>query len=65
MTANDLEEVGRLVFEFIQDPMIMNVTVFTTDQFAGEPRESEGISLFIIFVFCLIFYILNCIIFSL
>lgn len=45
MIANDLEEVGRLVFEFIQDPMIMNVTVFTTDQFTGEPRESEGISL--------------------
>lgn len=41
MLAEHLEEIGSLVFEFVQDPMIMNVTVFTSDQFTGEPRESE------------------------
>ncbi|GIY25136.1 7,8-dihydro-8-oxoguanine triphosphatase [Caerostris darwini] len=41
LVAEDLEEVGRLEFEFIEDPLIMKVHVFTSTRFQGEPRESE------------------------
>ncbi|GFU48540.1 7,8-dihydro-8-oxoguanine triphosphatase [Nephila pilipes] len=41
VVAECLEEVGRLEFEFLEDPLIMKVHVFTSSQFHGDPRESE------------------------
>ncbi|CAL1291669.1 unnamed protein product [Larinioides sclopetarius] len=41
IVAKSLEEVGYLEFEFIKDPLIMKVHVFTSSNFQGEPQESE------------------------
>ncbi|GFR16470.1 7,8-dihydro-8-oxoguanine triphosphatase [Trichonephila clavata] len=41
MVAECLEEVGYLEFEFVEDPLIMKVHVFTSSQFHGDPHESE------------------------
>ena len=39
---DDLKQAGILKFEFLGEPEIMEVHVFTTDQFKGTPTESEG-----------------------
>ena len=42
MTVNTLEEVARIDFEFIGEEQILEVHVFQTDDFTGEPTETEG-----------------------
>jgi len=38
----DLVPTGNLEFEFTGDPVIMEVHVFTTSIYTGNPVESEG-----------------------
>ena len=40
--SNILEKIGLLKFEFIGDPQILEVHVFTTNQFTGTVQESSG-----------------------
>lgn len=40
--SNSLEEIGLLKFEFVGDPQILEVHVFTTNTYEGEIKESEG-----------------------
>ena len=42
LTVNELEEAGILKFEFLGEPEIMEVHVFTTNKHEGTPTESEG-----------------------
>lgn len=39
---DELKQAGILKFEFLGEPEIMEVHVFTTNQFHGTPTESEG-----------------------
>ena len=39
---DDLKQAGILKFEFLGEPEIMEVHVFTTEKFKGTPTESEG-----------------------
>ncbi|XP_054718725.1 oxidized purine nucleoside triphosphate hydrolase-like [Uloborus diversus] len=41
VAAVDLQKIGYLEFEFIEDPLIMHVHVFSSSSFTGEPQESE------------------------
>ena len=43
LTAPSLEKVGVLLFEFVNEPPVMEVHVFRTSEFTGEPTESEGL----------------------
>ena len=38
----ELQEAGILKFEFVGEPEIMEVHVFTTNEYEGTPAESEG-----------------------
>ena len=42
LTVNELQEAGILKFEFLGEPEIMEVRVFTTNKYEGTPTESEG-----------------------
>lgn len=39
---DELKQAGILKFEFVGEPEIMEVHVFTTNKFEGTPTESEG-----------------------
>ncbi|KAK3725005.1 hypothetical protein QZH41_017485, partial [Actinostola sp. cb2023] len=39
--AKSLAEVGILLFEFVGDPVILEVHVFRTEEYQGEPTETE------------------------
>lgn len=41
LTSESLKEVGLLEFEFKGDPVLLETHVFTTDQFKGDPIETE------------------------
>ncbi len=41
IVVNDLERVGRIDFEFENNPEILEVHVFDIKSFSGEPTESE------------------------
>ncbi|EDO37977.1 predicted protein [Nematostella vectensis] len=41
LTATRLEEAGILMFEFKGDPVILEVHVFRSEEFTGEPTETE------------------------
>lgn len=43
LKSDDLEEIGLIDFEFVGDPQILEVHVFTTSKFEGEQTESSGI----------------------
>lgn len=43
LKSDDLKEIGLIDFEFVGDPQILEVHVFTTSKFEGEPTESSGI----------------------
>lgn len=43
VTVTNLDKVGVLQFEFVNEPQILEVHVFRTTQFSGEVTESEGI----------------------
>ena len=42
LTVDELQEAGILKFEFVGEPQIMEVHVFTTTIFKGTPAESDG-----------------------
>lgn len=42
ITVNSLEEVGIITFEFINDPPLLEVHLFKSETFSGEPAETEG-----------------------
>jgi 8-oxo-dGTP pyrophosphatase MutT (NUDIX family) len=42
--AEEVEELGRLVFKFQNHPEIMDVHVFKSRRFTGEPIETEEMS---------------------
>ncbi|XP_067128442.1 oxidized purine nucleoside triphosphate hydrolase-like isoform X2 [Centruroides vittatus] len=41
LQANWLKKVGILDFEFVKNPLRLNVHVFTTSSYEGKPKESE------------------------
>jgi len=41
LTTNELQEAGILKFEFVGEPEILEVHVFTTNKYEGTPTESE------------------------
>ncbi|XP_060068660.1 oxidized purine nucleoside triphosphate hydrolase-like [Ylistrum balloti] len=41
IVCDDLKEVGLLKFEFLGEPQILEVHVFTSNNFKGEPKETE------------------------
>ncbi|XP_071796795.1 oxidized purine nucleoside triphosphate hydrolase-like [Asterias amurensis] len=41
LILTEFEEVGRLDFEFVGEPQILEVHVFRGDKYEGEPRETE------------------------
>ena len=43
LTAHNMKEVGLLLFEFLGNPQLLEVHVFTTDKFSGTPTECDGI----------------------
>lgn len=49
LKSDDLKEIGLIDFEFVGDPQILEVHVFTTSKFEGEPTESSGIILHCMF----------------
>lgn len=40
--TGDLDHVGVLTFEFVNDPQLLEVHVFRTQHFTGSPLETEG-----------------------
>jgi 8-oxo-dGTP diphosphatase/2-hydroxy-dATP diphosphatase len=42
VTVSSLEEIGVLTFEFVGEPDLMEVHVFKSQQYEGQPQESEG-----------------------
>ena len=40
--VNELQQAGILKFEFVGEPEVMEVHVFSTNHFEGTPIESEG-----------------------
>ena len=42
LCCDKLSEVGRLMFEFVGDPQLLEVHVFTGTDYKGTPTESEG-----------------------
>ena len=43
VTINKIEEVARINFEFVGEEQLMEVHVFKSEDFTGEPTETEGI----------------------
>jgi 8-oxo-dGTP diphosphatase/2-hydroxy-dATP diphosphatase len=41
LTANGLDKIGVITFEFMGNPVLMEVHVFTVNAFEGQPLESE------------------------
>ncbi|XP_025779138.1 7,8-dihydro-8-oxoguanine triphosphatase [Puma concolor] len=41
LTADTLHKVGRIVFEFVGEPELMDVHIFRTDSVQGTPAESD------------------------
>ncbi|XP_008327489.1 oxidized purine nucleoside triphosphate hydrolase [Cynoglossus semilaevis] len=41
LTVNTLEKIGNLKFEMVDDKELLDVHVFRTDSYNGEPTESE------------------------
>lgn len=46
MKAKNLIEAGVLLFEFVGDPIILEVHVFRTEDYEGEPIETEGMLIY-------------------
>merc|ERR1712080_478102 len=41
LTVKSMDKVGILMFEFADDPQLMEVHVFKTEKYSGIPTESE------------------------
>ena len=46
VTVANLDEVGVLLFEFVDDPQIWEVHIFRTTHFSGEITETDGTTFF-------------------
>lgn len=46
VTVSNLDKVGVLLFEFVNEPQLMEVHVFRTRHYQGEPQETEGRRMF-------------------
>ena len=42
LDVTNLDKVGVLLFEFVNEPQFLEVHVFRTTRFSGEVTESEG-----------------------
>lgn len=42
LKVKTLNEVGVLKFEFVGEPVVMEVHIFKTNSYIGSPQESEG-----------------------
>ena len=42
LKAGHLEEIGRLDFEFVGEPQLLEVHVFTGTEYTGTPVETRG-----------------------
>ena len=42
LVVSNLDKVGVIMFEFVGEPQLMEVHVFRTETFTGEPYETEG-----------------------
>ena len=42
LLVSNLDEMGVLLFEFVDDPQIWEVHIFRTTHFSGEMTETEG-----------------------
>ena len=42
LTITELDKVGVIVFEFVDDPQLLEVHVYRTEQYSGEVTETEG-----------------------
>ena len=42
LVAHSLDKVGLITFEFLNDPQLLDVHVFRTNDYSGTPMESEG-----------------------
>jgi len=42
--AKSLRQIGLLIFEFIGEPQLLEVHVYSTEEFDGTVVESEGMS---------------------
>ena len=42
LCVSDLDKVGVMLFEFVNEPQLMEVHVFRTRNYEGEPQETEG-----------------------
>ena len=42
LCVSDLDKVGVMLFEFVNEPQLMEVHVFRTWHYEGEPQETEG-----------------------
>ncbi|XP_032896690.1 7,8-dihydro-8-oxoguanine triphosphatase isoform X1 [Amblyraja radiata] len=41
LTVHSLEKIGRILFEFVGETELMDVHIFRTESYQGEPEESE------------------------
>lgn len=42
LTVDNLQKMGQITFEFVGNSELMEVHIFRTDSFYGEPTESDG-----------------------
>ncbi len=42
LTVSGLDKVGVILFEFVGEAQLMEVHVFRTETFTGDPVETEG-----------------------
>ena len=42
ITVSSLEEIGIITFEFVNEPPLLEVHLFKSSTFSGEPSETEG-----------------------
>ena len=40
--ADSLNKIGILMFEFVGDPQLLEVHVYSTEKYTGTPTETEG-----------------------
>ena len=53
--SNELDHVGVLMFEFVNDPVLLEVHVYRTYSYIGTPTETEGIRIINIIISIIIF----------
>eukprot|EP00061_Rhincodon_typus_P010789 g35338.t1 len=41
LTVDSLEKIGRIKFEFVDEAELLDVHIFLTDSYKGEPMESD------------------------